>query len=104
MYPEQCVSVLHPQYDVLREFVEVYLVAGFKGQPLKVAQKQRKGRRRRLKGKPGRGTLEQEKPPIFGMMKRGGEVVIKMLNNVQQVTIKPLIHSCCSSGYVNLYR
>ena len=42
--------------------------------PLKVAQKQRKGGRRRLKGKPGRGTLEQEKPPIFGMMQRGGEV------------------------------
>ncbi|MGB5632573.1 MAG: transposase [Waterburya sp.] len=73
------------------EMDEVYLVAGFKGQPLKVAQKQRKGRRRRLKGKPGRGTLAQEKPPIFGMIQRGGEVVIKMLDNVQQVTIKPLI-------------
>lgn len=29
------------------EMDEVYLVAGFKGQPFKVAQKQRKGRRRR---------------------------------------------------------
>ena len=73
------------------EIDEMYLVAGFKGQPPKVAQKQRKGRRRRLKGKPGRGTLEQEKPPVFGMMQRGGEVIIKMLDNVQQVTIKPLI-------------
>ena len=80
------------------EMDEVYLVAGFKGQPLKVAQKQRKGRRRRLKGKPGRGTLEQEKPPIFGMMQRGGEVVIKMLNNVQQVTIKPLIQKAVALG------
>ena len=40
------------------EMDEVYLVAGFQGQPLKVAQKKRKGRRRRLKGKPGRGTLD----------------------------------------------
>ena len=80
------------------EMDEVYLVAGFKGQPLKVAQKQRKGRRRRLKGKPGRGTRAQEKPPIFGMMQRGGEVVIKMLDNVQQVTIKPLIQKTVALG------
>ena len=80
------------------EMDEVYLVAGFKGQPLKVTQKQRKGRRRRLKGKPGRGTLAQEKPPIFGMMQRGGEVVIKMLENVQKVTIKPLIQKAVALG------
>lgn len=80
------------------EMDEVYLVAGFKGQPLKVVQKQRKARRRRLKGKPGRGTLEQEKPPIFGMMQRGGEVVIKMLDNVQQVTIKPIIQKAVALG------
>ena len=80
------------------EIDEVYLVAGFKGQPLKVAQKQRKGRRRRLKGKPGRGTAAQEKPPIFGMMQRGGEVVLKMLDNVQQVTIKPLIQKAVALG------
>jgi hypothetical protein len=48
-------------------------------------------RRRRLKGERGRGTLAKEKPPIFGMLQRGGEVVIRMLENVQQVTIKPLI-------------
>ncbi len=29
--------------------------------------------------------------PIFGMLQRGGEVVIRMLANVQQVTIEPLI-------------
>ena len=80
------------------EMDEVYLVAGFKGQPLKVAQKQRKGRRRRLKGKPGRGTLAQEKPPIFGMMQRGGEVVIKVMDNVQQITIKPLIQKTVALG------
>jgi hypothetical protein len=50
------------------EIDEAYMVAGFKGQPLKVAQKGRKGRHRRLKGNPGRGTLEKEKPPIFGLI------------------------------------
>ena len=80
------------------ELDEMYLVAGFKGQPLKVAQKQREGRRRRLKGKSGRGTAAQEKPPIFGMLQRSGEVIIKMLDNVQQVTIKPLIQKAITLG------
>ena len=47
----------------------------------------RKGRRRRLKVARGR-ALEKEKPPIFGMLQRGGEVVVRMLENVQQPTIK----------------
>ena len=46
----------------------------------------------------GRGTLEKEKLPIFGMIQRGGEVVIKMLANVQQKTIKPIIQSAVSAG------
>ena len=32
------------------------------------------------------------------MMKRGGEVVIKMLSNVQQVTIKPIIQQAVALG------
>jgi transposase len=43
-----------------------------------------------LKSKRGRGTLESEKPPILGLLERGGRVVLKMLANVQQKTIKPL--------------
>ncbi len=39
----------------------------------------RAGRRRRLKGKRGRGTLTKEEPPIFGMPQRTGAVVIRML-------------------------
>jgi transposase-like protein len=50
-----------------------------------------------LRGSRGRGTLEKEKPPVFGMIQRCGEVVIKMLPNVQRVTIKPVI-----SQYVKL--
>ena len=69
---------------------EVYVVAGHKGKPEEV-KKKRPGHRRRLKGERGRGTLEKEKPPIFGMMQRSGEVVITMLPNVQQKTIAPLI-------------
>ena len=71
---------------------EVYVVAGHTGNPAAVREKGRKGRRNRLKGARGRGTLEKEKPPIFGMIQRSGEMVIQMLPNVQQVTIAPLIY------------
>jgi transposase-like protein len=70
---------------------EVYLVAGHKGHPEIVAKLGREGRRRRLKGKRGRGTLADEKPPILGLLQRTGEVLIQMLPNVQQVTIKPVL-------------
>ena len=75
---------------------EVYIVAGHKGSPEAVSAKGREGRRNRLKGARGRGTLEKEKPPIFGMIQRGGQVVIKMLANVRQATIMPLIKSTIS--------
>jgi hypothetical protein len=70
---------------------EVYVVAGHKGHPEIVAELGREGRRRRLKGKRGRGTLADEKPPILGLLQRDGEVVIRMLPNVQQVTINYLL-------------
>ena len=59
-------------------------------------KKGRLGRSRRLKAKPGRGTLAKEKPPIFGMIQRGGEVVVQMLSNVKQMTIAPLIKNTIS--------
>jgi hypothetical protein len=34
--------------------------------------------------------LEKEKPPVFGMIQRCGEVVIRILDNVWQKTIEPL--------------
>ena len=71
------------------EFDELYVVAGHKGNPEAVRAKGREGRRNRLKGGRGRGTLEKEKPPIFGLIERGGQVVIRML--VQQATIHPII-------------
>jgi transposase-like protein len=80
------------------EIDEVYVVAGHKGNPVATQKEGRKGRRRRLKGAPGRGTLEKEKPPVFGMIQRGGQVVIRMLPNVQQKTIKPIIEATVTKG------
>lgn len=77
---------------------EVYIVAGHKGNPAAVREKGRQGRRNRLKGSRGRGTLAKEKPPVFGMIQRGGEVVIHLLENVQQTTIEPLIKATISAG------
>lgn len=51
-----------------------------------------------MKGARGRGTLEKEKPPIFGMLQRAGAVVIRMLTNVKQVTIGPLIDQTIAKG------
>ncbi len=42
--------------------------------------------------------MAKEKPPIFGMLQRGGEVVIRMLENVKQVTIGPLIERTIAKG------
>ncbi len=80
------------------EFDEVYVIAGHKGNPEAVRKKGRQGRRNRLKGARGRGTLEKEKPPIFGMIQRSGDVAIRMLANVKQTTIAPLIQSTIVPG------
>ena len=69
----------------------MYIVAGHKGNPEVVRRLGRQGRRRRLRGNRGRGTLATEKPPVLGLIQRDGDVVITMLPNVQQVTIKPII-------------
>ncbi len=53
-----------------------------------------------MKGERGRGTLEKEKPPIFGMIQRSGEVVIRMLANVQQVTIEPIMRATIAIGTI----
>lgn len=42
--------------------------------------------------------MEKEKPPVFGMIQRSGEVLIRMLENVQQNTIKPLIQRAIALG------
>jgi transposase-like protein len=61
-------------------------------------KKKRKPRRRRLKGKRGRGTAAEDKPPILGMIQRNGCVRIWMLDNVQRKTIEPLIRKYIKQG------
>ena len=51
-----------------------------------------------MAGAPGRGTLAKDKPPILGLIQRGGEVVLRMLANVQQTTIKPVITATIAQG------
>jgi transposase-like protein len=77
---------------------EAYVIAGHKGHPEAVKKKGRKGRRRQLKGKRGRGTLEKERPPVFGMIQRGGQVVINMFAHVKQKTIEPFIKETIAPG------
>ena len=40
----------------------------------------------------------KEKPPIFGIIQRGGQVAIQMLKNVKQKTIRPVISSTIVAG------
>jgi len=74
------------------------VTAGHKGHPAVVKSKERPGRRRRLQSKAGRGTLAKERPPVFGMLQRGGQVVISLLANVKQKTIEPLIKDTIVPG------
>jgi transposase-like protein len=74
------------------------VIAGHTGQPEVVKNKGRKGRQRRLKGKGGRGTVEKERPPVFGMMQRSGQVVITLMANVKQKTIEPFIKDTIVPG------
>lgn len=80
------------------ELDEVYIVAGHKGQPDAVLQAGREPRPRRLKAAPGRGTADKDKPPVLGMIARGGLLVLELLPNVQQVTIKPHILEHVAAG------
>lgn len=53
-----------------------------------------------MKGQCGRGTAKHDKPPILGMIQRGGMVCIKMLDNVQKMTIQPIIRSKVEAGSI----
>ena len=73
------------------EIDEVYVVSGHKGNSEAVKAKDREPRVRRLKGARGRGTAQNDKVPIVGIIQRNGSLIIEMFPNVQQVTIKPFI-------------
>ena len=42
--------------------------------------------------------MEKERPPVFGMIQRGGQVVINLLDNVKQKTIEPFIKETIDPG------
>jgi len=42
--------------------------------------------------------LAKDKPPILGLIQRGGQVVLRMLANVRQATIKPIITAAVAPG------
>jgi hypothetical protein len=42
--------------------------------------------------------MEKDKPPILGLIQRGGQAVLRMLANVQQVTIKPVVEAAVVKG------
>ena len=53
-----------------------------------------------MKGKRGRETFTDEKNPVFGMIERGGLVSLRVLPNVQQKTIEPIITSQVEKGAI----
>lgn len=51
-----------------------------------------------MKGKRGRGTAQEDKVPVLGMIQRGGAVIIRPLENVKRKTIEPIIRRYVSEG------
>lgn len=51
-----------------------------------------------MKGKRGRGTAQDDKVPVLGMIERSGTLIIRNLENVRQKTIQPLIKRFVQSG------
>ena len=69
---------------------EVYVIAGHKGKPENIHG--RLARRNRLKGARGRGTLEKEKPPIFGMIERNGSRFAHFTSHILTLRTQSLIN------------
>ena len=42
--------------------------------------------------------MAKERPPVFGMRERGGQVVLHLLAKVQQKTIEPLMKDTMASS------
>lgn len=75
------------------EIDEAYQNAGEKG----VEQTAREPRRR-ANDQRGRGTMETDRPPILGMVQRGGFLRLHVLDNVQKKTIEPIIQKEILAG------
>jgi transposase-like protein len=86
------------------EIDEVYVVAGHKGQPAAVAKggaaraaPQAEGGAGPRHAGEGFGALRRT-PPILGLIQRGGQVVLRMLADVRQKTIRPVIEAAVAGG------
>jgi len=73
-----------------------YVIAGHKGQP-EVVKKKVEQDRRRLKSKRDEERWQGEAPISRGIQPRG-RVVLKMLPNVKQATIAPLLKASIVPG------
>jgi len=75
---------------------EVYITAGLKGHAGGQVL-DRPPRRRGLKRR-GRGRWESDRVPIFGLLRRGGEVRLFVLPNVRTETIRPIVKQMVRRG------
>jgi transposase-like protein len=86
--------LLEPE-DIV-EFDEVYITAGLKGQAGGL-ELDRDPRQRGLERR-GRGTWDNDRLPVFGLLCRGGEVRLVVLRNVQTETIRPIVEQMVQQG------
>jgi len=86
--------VLGPE-DVA-EFDEVYITAGLKGGAGGLSL-EREPHKRGLKRR-GRGTWDSDRLPVFGLLRREGQVHLFVLRNVQTETIRPIVHQMVQRG------
>lgn len=85
-----------PAADKLFGYVEIdeaYQNAGEKG----VEQTEREPRRR-ANNRRGRGTMETDRPPLMGIIQRGGLLRLQVMENVQKTTIEPFIQQTIQEG------
>lgn len=54
--------------------------------------------RRRANNRRGRGTMETDRPPIVGLVERGGCMRLRVLENGQKKTIEPVIQELVQAG------
>jgi hypothetical protein len=79
------------------EIDEVYVVAGHKGQPAAVA-KRGVWAAPQAGGSAGPRHAGEGQATILGLIQRGGQVVLRMLADVRQKTIQPVIEATVAEG------
>jgi transposase len=82
--------------DDIVEGDEVYVTAGVKGRAGGL-ELEREPRKRGLKRR-GRGTWDSDRLPVFGLLRRDGQVRLFVLRNVQSGTIRPIVHRMVRRG------